>query len=151
MQFKIYIAFYNPSNPKLYETLIRLSTKSNFVHCQFFVLQEDKAIIFGALPGRGFVKEEIDLDEFGSYINSPEWDFIKLDLEYSDLVQRSSKFKYKKYGYLKAISSRMPYTITSNKKVFCSEYCYNILYNLKDGAFITPSLLKILLTKEKNK
>lgn len=90
--------------------------------------------------------------------NPDSWDVFDLGMNHRDILnakKQISKYVDKRYDYIGALTSIMPFCIELDDRIFCSEVCTDILAKtnkysfLPDGCRLTPSELCTYITGRK--
>ena len=129
-------AFYN----SFQDTLIRLLTKGVYSHCEIAILRTDgRYDCYSASIRDGGVRYKV------MRLPTDRWDLQLIDNIQSHSVlshyRLTRRHRYDTLGAL-GIVFLSP---QSQAKSFCSEWCYNVIFNSIDGWHFSPSDLTILI------
>lgn len=128
----MYIAFYK-KHKTFYEKLVRLFTKSKYVHCELVTIKLNKKFYgYTSMPGEGVV---CGWKEY----NENDWDFVKINFGLNDIKDFFDKTDGKGYDYLGAIGIVLG-TPQNPDKYFCSEWCAEFL-GIEKPWTVTPGKL----------
>lgn len=148
MRNPVYLALYKGNGKKLLHKIedaaIRLFTWGKYSHCEIAVkkphfytgenIPEYYFECYSASPREGGVrKKRIDLHD-------GKWDLIELEISEEQVKAYFERTKGKKYDFLGAFGILLPFK-HSKSKYFCSEWCYNVIFNREDGQKHSPNSL----------
>ncbi|MBS9778577.1 MAG: enoyl-CoA hydratase [Gammaproteobacteria bacterium] len=129
-------AFYNAFQ----DTLIRVLTKGKYSHCEIAISRKDgKFDCYSSSPRDGGVRYKV-MD-----LPSDRWDLQQITgLKQRDVVSYFNQTQGAKYDWLGAIGVIVGCP-DDKSKFFCSEWCYNLLFDSQEGWRFSPVDLFILI------
>ncbi len=129
-------AFYNAFQDRL----IRLLTKGQYSHCEIAILRKDgKYDCYSSSPRDGGVRHKI-MD-----LPNERWDLQQIHgLKQRDIVAYFNQTQGAKYDWLGAIGVIVGCP-DDKSKFFCSEWCYNLLFDSQEGWRFSPVDLATLI------
>lgn len=120
---------------RFFDTVIRLATRGKYSHCEVAILREDGLYdcYSSSVRDGGVRKKTMPLP--------PEkWDLLAVACSEQQIIDFFEKTKTAKYDYLGAAGVVLP--LTQNRgRYFCSEWCFNAIYNSDQGWRFSPSQL----------
>lgn len=144
----IYLAFYKHKREttglknlwyRFFDEAIRLATRGKYSHCEVAALREDGLYdCYSSSARDGGVRKKVMSLPF------EKWDLNPVDCEISQITAYFDKTKYSKYDYLGAGGLVLPFT-QNRGRYFCSEWCFNAVFNSKDGWRFSPNQLSCLI------
>lgn len=123
-------AFYN----SFQDTLIRLLTKGIYSHCEIAILRADGQYdCYSASNRDGGVRYKV-MD-----LPSDRWDLQPIDnLKSHSVLSHYERTRHHRYDTLGALGVVL-LSPQSQARSFCSEWCYNVIFNSVDGWRFSPS------------
>lgn len=152
MHNSVCLALYKGNGKKLLHKIedaaIRLFTWGKYSHCEIAVkkphfrtgerIPEYYFECYSASPREGGVrKKRIDLE-------NGKWDLIELNISEEQVKAYFERTKGKKYDFWGALGIVLG-TRQRQSRYFCSEWCYNVIFNSEEGHKYSPNRLAKLL------
>ena len=150
---KVYLALYKGKGDWV-DKLIRLATKGRYSHCEMAVeqrryksgdrcLPEVSYICYSSSPRDGGVRcKVIDVDD------TSKWDLIELsnvtEEQINAYFEQTNGQKYDLWGALGVVFGFKQ----RGERFFCSEWCFNAIFNSEQGWRFSPNQLAVILNKE---
>lgn len=154
MMSNVYLALYkgNGGNwwERLEDTLIRFFTRGKYSHCEIAIEKSDFRTgekypeisydCYSSSPRDGGVRcKKIDVSD------RLKWDLIALKgVNESQIKSYFSRTKGAKYDHLGALGV-IAGLKASKTKFFCSEWCFNAIFNSENGWHFSPNALSVLV------
>lgn len=144
---KIYLAFYKHrrkiENIKtfgyaVFDFITRIATRGDYSHCEVAMLRDDGLYDCYSSSARdgGVRKKTMPLPPH-------KWDLMAVGCSKQQVVDFYHKTKGAKYDWLGALGLVLPLT-QNHGRYFCSEWCFNAVFNSEDGWRFSPNQLKVL-------
>ena len=132
------VAFYKGKG-NYFDKAIRIWTRGSYSHCEI-VLGD---LWYSSSPRDGGVRCK-DMKNY----NPDHWDFVETDIDSQRFWDIWTKYQNAKYDWLGIVLTQaIPLGIQDSDKVFCSEFCAEVL-NIVKPKWISPNkLYKILKNK----
>ena len=140
----IYVAFYKGDSTKkgvaglrerIEDKVIRCVTKGPYSHCEIAV--PDNAgyySLFSSSPRDKGVRTKTHK------LNPNKWDILPINVEPKQIIDFYNKTQGLPYDILGVLGIVLPFKDGRNK-YFCSEWCYNAIFNSTDGFRVDPNRL----------
>lgn len=149
----VYLAFYQGKGDWK-DRLIRAVTKGKFSHCEIVVeRQEDwgqydlRTVydFYSASPRDGGVRKLTM-----PYINPDHWRLLPISVSEQQVIDYYQKTQGAKYDW-RGVLGLVLGLRQKKAKFFCSEWCFNVIFNSNDGWRFNPNQLAVILrTKGEN-
>lgn len=129
----------------LIDYTIRKFTKGKYSHCELVISRDDGLYdCYSSSPRDGGVRYK------QMPLSSDNWDFIQLDGNIDGITEKRitdyyEKTKGTKYDLLGALGVILPIHEDRNK-AFCSEWCFNCLYDSDQGWRFSPNQLGVIVS-----
>lgn len=144
----IYAVFYKGNTSKkgvkgLYERLedavIRCATKGPYSHCELAIKdKEGYYTLFSSSPRDKGVRSKT------ARLDLNKWDIIEIDVPQNNIINYFNQTRGARYDILGVLGIVLPVK-DKRSKFFCSEWCYNAIFNSTEGHRIDPNRLYALL------
>lgn len=154
---KIYLALYKGTGGSLYDRvtdwLIRKVTKGRYSHCEIVILRHNFTVgeqrpdvvydCYTSSPRDGGVRrKQINMQD-------DKWVFIPIDLTEQQVIAYFNRTKGAKYDWWGVLG--LVFGIKQKRsKFFCSEWCFNLIFNSQDGWRFNPNQLAAIINGIKN-
>lgn len=137
---KVYLAMYKAEGNWV-DKIIRLFTGKPYSHCELAVANGEKYLCYSSSPRDGGVRYKL------MHLGEDKWDLIPLDNVTEEKIKAYfNRTCGKAYDWWGAIGIVLCVK-QKRSKYFCSEWCFNAIYNSEEGWRFSPNKLAQILLK----
>ena len=120
---------------RFWDELTRLITRGVYTHSEIAIKQPDGSYscYSSSVRDKGVRCKTM-------YLKPDRWDFIKLNITEEQVTTYFNNTNKLKYDFFGAAGIALPIQ-DDRDKLFCSEFCYNVIFNSDQGWRFSPSQL----------